>query len=414
VGNLPLWTVAVEIGLIFREQLESLHSISIEIASLRELSEVQDRALSYCLELTSSEFGFVGLLNEERNHLDVTAITGFLPSDPRFYERFRLIPVRPSVFGVTITEERSNISNDVASDPMHVGQPRGHPPVRTFLGVPLRVGRTVIGMIGVANKPGGYVADDERLLSTFANQVAVAIDNARLYERQREMIEGLEQLHRRLDEAEREQVLAQERDRIAAGLHDHIEQGIFTIGLRLSSLLEGDLQPAVAERLRDVRQLASRTAEAVRDVIFALALQGHDNGVLTSSVRRLLGDISRSHGLETDLVVSGEPPATVSTVERTLHAVIREALANVVQHARARMVLVSIRYLPERVDVVIQDDGVGAPELVLRSYPQSHLHFGLKHVRQEVLELGGSFTVANGEESGFTIRVSVPLAERSQ
>lgn len=404
----------MEIGLIFREQLESLHSISIEIASLRELSEVQDRALSYCLELTSSEFGFVGLLNEERNHLDVTAITGFLPSDPRFYERFRLIPVRPSVFGVTITEERSHISNDVASDPIHVGQPRGHPPVRTFLGVPLRVGRTVIGMIGVANKPGGYVADDERLLSTFANQVAVAIDNARLYERQREMIEGLEQLHRRLDEAEREQVLAQERDRIAAGLHDHIEQGIFTIGLRLSSLLEGDLQPAVADRLRDVRQLASRTAEAVRDVIFALALQGHDNGVLTSSVRRLLGDISRSHRLETDLVVSGEPPATVSTVERTLHAVIREALANVVQHARARMVLVSIRYLPERVDVVIQDDGVGAPELVLRSYPQSHLHFGLKHVRQEVLELGGSFTVANGEESGFTIRVSVPLAERSQ
>jgi GAF domain-containing protein len=255
----------VEIGLILREQLESLHSISLEIASLRELSEVQDRALSYCLELTGSEFGFVGLLNDQRNHLDVTAIKGFSPSDPRFYERFRLIPVRPSVFGVTITEERSNISNDVATDPVHVGQPRGHPPVRTFLGVPLRVGTTVIGMIGVANKPGGYVADDERLLSTFANQVAVAIDNARLYERQREMIEGLEQLHRRIDEAERSQVLAQERDRIAAGLHDLIEQGIFTIGLQVSSLLEGDVDPAIAVRLQDVRQLAGRTAESRRN-----------------------------------------------------------------------------------------------------------------------------------------------------
>ena len=184
----------MEMGLILREQLESLHAISIEIASLRELSEVQDRALGYCLELTSSEFGFVGLLDDTRSQLDVAAIKGFLPSDPRFYERFRLIPVRPSVFGVVITEERSNISNDVAGDPAHIGQPHGHPPVRTFLGVPLRVGTTVIGMLGVANRYGGYAADDERLLSTFANQVAVAIDNARLYQRQREMIDGLENL----------------------------------------------------------------------------------------------------------------------------------------------------------------------------------------------------------------------------
>jgi signal transduction histidine kinase len=401
----------MEIGLIFREQLESLHAISIEIASLRELSAVHDRALGYCLELTNSEFGFVGLLTDNGEHLDVAAIKGFLPSDPRFYERFRLIPVRPSVFGVTITEGRSNISNDVVNDPIHVGQPSGHPPVRTFLGVPLRVGPEAIGMIGVANKPGGYAADDERLLSTFANQVAVAIDNARLYERQREMIDGLEQLHRRLDEAEREQVLAQERHRIAAGLHDHIEQGIFTIGLQVNSLLEADVPPAVAERLRDVRHRASQTADAVRDVIFALSGPAHDNGDLASTVRRMLRDVSRIQGLETDLVVRGTPPSLLSTIETILLEIIREALANVVKHARARMVLVSIRYAPGYVDLVVQDDGVGAPEMVLRSYRNSHLHFGLRHMRQQVLALGGRLRIANGEESGLTVKVSVPLAE---
>jgi signal transduction histidine kinase len=403
----------VEIGLILREQLESLHSISLEIASLRDPSEVQDRALGYCLELTGSEFGFIGLLNDQRNHLDVTAIKGFSPSDPRFYERFRLIPVRPSVFGVTITEERSNISNDVVNDPSHVGQPRGHPPTRTFLGVPLRVGTTVIGMIGVANKPGGYVADDERLLSTFANQVAVAIDNARLYERQREMIEGLEQLHRRLGEAERSQVLAQERDRIAAGLHDLIEQGIFTIGLQLSSLLEGKVEPAMAARLHDIRQLAGRTSESVREVIFALAFAGNGSADLTTSVRRLLREASLAHELETDLVVSGDSVATVTTVAPLLLAVLREALANVARHARARMVLVSLRYAPDRVDMVIQDDGVGAPELVLHSYRESHLHFGLRHMREQIVERGGGFHVSNGEESGLSVRVSVPVPERA-
>src|SRR5260370_1264238 len=221
----------------FRQQLESLYSISIEISRLHELPPVLDRALGYCLELTASAFGFIGLLNGNEQ-MDVAAIKRFQPSDPRFYENFRLIPVRPSVFGVVITNQRSKISNDVLHDADRVGQPRGHPPVRTFLGVPLQVGERVIGMIGVANKPSGYTTDEERLLFTFANQVAVAIENARLYEDQRRMIDELEQLHRDLSQAEREQVLRQERERIAAELHDRIEQAIFTLGLKVNAILE--------------------------------------------------------------------------------------------------------------------------------------------------------------------------------
>src|SRR6266852_2374246 len=163
----------------FRQQLESLYTISIEIARLHEMPQVLDRALGCCLDLTQSAFGFIGLINGQQQ-MDVAAIKGFEPSDPRFYENFRLIPVRPSVFGVVITNSRSKISNDVLHDPDRVGQPRGHPPVRTFLGVPLQVGERVIGMIGVANKPADYTTDEERLLSTFANQVAVAIENVRL------------------------------------------------------------------------------------------------------------------------------------------------------------------------------------------------------------------------------------------
>src|SRR3979409_2784107 len=138
----------------FRQQLESLYSISIEIARLHEMQEVLDRALAFCLDLTQSAFGFIGLLNGSQQ-MDVAAIKGFEPSDPNFYENFRLIPVRPSVFGVVITNRRSKISNDVLHDPDQVGQPRGHPPVRTFMGVAPQVGERVIGMIGVANKLSG-------------------------------------------------------------------------------------------------------------------------------------------------------------------------------------------------------------------------------------------------------------------
>jgi signal transduction histidine kinase len=392
----------------FRQQLESLYSISIEIARLHELQQVLDRALGFCLDLTQSAFGFIGLLTGGEE-MDVAAIKGFEPSDPDFYDNFRLIPVRPSVFGVVITNQHSKLSNDVLHDPDRVGQPRGHPPVRTFLGVPLQVGERVIGMIGVANKLSGYTADEERLLTTFANQVAVAIENARLYEDQRRMIDELEQLHRDLSQAEREQVLRQERERIAAELHDRIEQAIFTLGLKVNAILEGEpVSPTIAEDLGEMRQLAIHTSEAVREAIFALSLPRSAAGGLPSELRRLVRETGASEAVEADLVVSGTPVGLSKEAAHTLFVLTREALANVARHARARRVLVSLRYSKEHVDLVIQDDGVGASDQVLQHYQESSTHFGLKQSRRLIEALGGVFEVHNGEESGLAIRARVP------
>jgi signal transduction histidine kinase len=393
----------------FRQQLESLYSISIEISRLHEMPQVLDRALGYCLELTMSAFGFIGLLNGNEQ-MDVAAIKGFEPSDPRFYEKFRLIPVRPSVFGVVITNRRSKLSNDVLHDPDRVGQPDGHPPVRTFLGVPLQVGERVIGMIGVANKPSGYTTDEERLLSTFANQVAVAIENARLYEDQQRMIAELAELHRHLSQAERDQVLGEERQRIAAELHDRIEQAIFTLGLKVNSILEKEhVNEPIATGLGEVRQLAVHTAEAVREAIFALSLPRPAASGLLAELRRLVREVGKSEDLEADLVVSGKPLRLSPKSEQTLYTLTREALANVVRHARARRVLVSLRYSDDKVDLVIQDDGAGASDQVLKHYQESGTHFGMKRSRRQVEDLGGTFEVHNGEESGLAIRVRIPV-----
>jgi signal transduction histidine kinase len=394
----------------FRQQLESLYSISIEIARLHEMPQVLDRAMGYCLELTQSAFGFIGLLNEQNDQMDVAAIKGFEPSDPSFYEKFRLIPVRPSVFGLVIIDGRSRISNDVLHDPDRVGQPPGHPPTRTFLGVPLQVGERVIGMIGVANKLSGYTTDEERLLSTFANQVAVAIENARLYGDQRRMIDELAQLHRDLSQAERDQVLREERERIAAELHDRIEQAIFSLGLKVNAILEKEtLTHPMAAELGEVRQLAVHTSEAVREAIFALSLPRPAANGLPSELRRLVREAGKSEELEADLVVSGTPLKLDKASEQTLYILAREALANVLRHARAKRVLVSLRYSADQVDLVIQDDGTGASDQILKHYQESGTHFGMKRSRRQVEDLGGTFEVRNGEESGLAIRVQIPV-----
>jgi signal transduction histidine kinase len=394
------------------EQLESLHLLSVEIAALRDLGDVYERSLTHGLALTDSRMGFVGLLDDNRRELDLVALKGFEPTDPKFYERFRRMPVRPSVFGVTITEDRSTIANDVEHDPNRVGLPPGHPSVDTFLGVPLRVGKTVMGMMGVAGKEGGYDGSDERLLSTFANQVAVAIENARLYERQREMIASLQQFQERLGDHERDELIGRERARIAAGLHEDTMQDIFMAGLRLSGLLERGVEPPAVEDLAAIRQLIVRASDRVRDVVFALGTGGPTNAGLAGSVRSLLNEAQRKAGFETDLLVSGVQTEAVAAVQDVLCAVVKEALANVAKHAQARMVLVSIRLNHDSVSLAIQDDGVGAPDLVLRSFQESYLHFGLRNMRQQILERSGTFEVTNGEEGGLIVKLSVPLTTR--
>jgi signal transduction histidine kinase len=278
------------------------------------------------------------------------------------------------------------------------------------MGVPLQVGERVIGMVGVANKPSGYTTDEERLLSTFANQVAVAIENARLYEDQQRMIDELEQLHRDLSQAEREQVLRGERERIAAELHDRIEQAIFTLGLKVNAILEREpVTGPIAADLGEVRQLAIHTSEAVREAIFALSLPRAAAGGLPAELQRLVREAGESEAVEADLVVSGKPAGLSPESVHTLFVLAREALANVARHARAKRVLVSLRYSDEHVDLVIQDDGVGASEQILRHYQESGTHFGLKRSRRQVEAMGGTFEVRNGEESGLAIRARLPV-----
>jgi signal transduction histidine kinase len=217
-------------------------------------------------------------------------------------------------------------------------------------------------------------------------------------------------LHERLTEAERVQLLARERERIAGALHDQIGQEIFTIGVRLNALLKDhSLDHGVTEQLRGLRHLAINASDEVRRAIFALTGPEQDGTGLTDRVRRRLAELQRSSGILAHLLVIGTPGTDAAVLHDVVSLVVDEAVTNARKHAHARTVLVSLRCEPDRLDLVVQDDGVGAPEILLRTFQDSHLHFGLRHIRQLVIDRGGSFEVSNGEEAGLVVRASVPL-----
>jgi signal transduction histidine kinase len=395
------------------DEIARLHAISVEIASLQELPRVMDRALDYCLELTASEFGFVGLM-QGSDQMDVAAIKGFVPHDSSFYDRFRTIPVRPNVFGVVVLSGKPHRSNDVDHDPLHVGTPRGHPPVRTFLGAPLLFGSQVLGMLGVANRAGGYDPQQERLLAVFANQVAVAIRNARLYEEQRNMIARLQQLRGQVESAERERLLQDERQRIARELHDRVAQTFFSIGLTAQTAIENDGHDGHdgagwgLPALETIRGLSALGTEQMREAIFALTQAEVEDRELTQTLWQVVRGFRERTGLDADLVLVGGARRLSRECAEALLAVVREGLANVEQHAHATSVVISMRTSATGVTLAVHDDGVGAPALVLRSIGSSVTHFGLRWLQDRIRKLGGTFTVRCGEDGGFVLRVRLP------
>jgi signal transduction histidine kinase len=124
---------------------------------------------------------------------------------------------------------------------------------------------------------------------------------------------------------------------------------------------------------------------------------------------QVVRDFRERTGLEADLVVVGKERRLSREWAEALLAVVREALANVEQHAHATSVVVSLRTSPSGVTLAVHDDGVGAPALVLKSIGSSVTHFGLRGQQERIRALGGTFAVRHGEDGGLVVRVRLPV-----
>jgi len=176
-------------------RLEAEQEIRQRIAHLAKINEVLEaglterqpaslasRFLALVQESTGSKLGFVCQLNEA-GRMDTLAMsdTGWdvcrMP-EPQAAEAFNDLPMQ-GIRGKVITEGRSLIFNAPASDPAWIEPPEGHPPIRCFMGVPLRRGGNIVGMVALANKDAGYTEADLRDVEPLAGVFAESLDRLR-------------------------------------------------------------------------------------------------------------------------------------------------------------------------------------------------------------------------------------------
>jgi len=305
------------------------------------------------------------------------------------------LPRRHGMLGVLLTEGKPERLSDIRADPRFEGWPAAHPRMSHFLGVPVRDGDRILGIIFAANKISaaaaghGFTERDEEILSLFAAHAAIALTNARLYERSRELS------------------VMQERSRLARELHDAVTQKLFSIRAhaRAAAVLAGR-SPFDPDRVKaEIDVIGALGAEAhaeLRAVIDGLAPPDLEAAGLAESLRRYAVLAGRAYGVPVTFTAAGLPPLG-TRAEAAFYRVAQEALHNALRHAGATKVSVRLSRTPRRVTLDVCDDGHG----FVTEAPSGGV--GLASMRERAAAAGGALTIRSGP-SGTLVRMTVPVA----
>lgn len=432
------------------EELAQVNRIAIALTSEFDLQRLLQMITDAARKVTAAEYAAFFLIPEIANanadypankvSFNMAAISGATANIEKHFRRLGAVE-GIGVLEPVFWEGESIVVDDVHEDPRYVGVPRGHIPVRSFLGVQMRTREgTILGAFLIGDtRSSRFSSRHVELIEALSAQATVAIHNAQLIARERRAMEehaamlecevrertaelerrnqelskfatDLQTLHHELTEAQKRQMLADERSRIAQELHDRVQQTLFTIGLKADWVLDHLPSNSILIRpLGTVKQLASLGTAQVRDAIFALSSTELQEGGLVGMLYTLIQNLRETSTIEADLVVAEWAVPLPSHIEKTLLTVAQEALLNVRRHSQATTVIVTVQVTTEQTVLVVQDNGIGLPAQVFQTYQGNTMHLGLKGMRHRIEELGGQFLLANGEEGGLIVRTVVPL-----
>ena len=258
---------------------------------------------------------------------------------------------------------------------------------RAALWLPLFVKGEVTGVLGIVHpQPGFYTERHAELAMAFAQQAGTAIENARLYE------------------AARVKAVLEERQRLARELHDSVTQALYSALLWTEAanrqLGAGGVETA-REHLRDARAATREALSEMRLLLFELRQPVLEVRGLSAVLRARLDAVEARSGLATEVRLD-ETVRLPAAVEQNLYRIAQEALNNVLKHARASRVAVTLEATDERLRLEVVDDGNGFDP----RQPGGGL--GLKGMRERAESLGGTLTIESARGVGTRLRLEVP------
>jgi signal transduction histidine kinase len=366
-------------------KLRRVLDATLLLAADLELPELLRHVIDEACSLTNARYGALGLLNDDRTGL-VEFITFGL--DAQAEAEIGTRPTGRGVLGLFIEDPAPLRLAQLGSHPEIYGFPPSHPPMTSFLGVPIKVRDEVYGNLYLTEKIDSpeFTADDEALVVALAMAAGVAIENTRL--------------HRRVKEV----AVFEDRDRMARDLHDTVIQHLFAVGLSLQSMAGEAAASGMASRLESVIDNVDDVIRQVRSSIYELGLGGDDRGV-RATILALVRSLDPVVGFEVRVSFDGPIDATVNRiVEEHLLATVREAVTNIGRHAHATQASVSIRVESATCRLEVADNGDG-----MIADPVAAGGRGLVNLERRAEKLNGELVLESAPAGGTVLIWSVPI-----
>ncbi|NJD26812.1 MAG: GAF domain-containing sensor histidine kinase [Chloroflexi bacterium] len=363
---------------------EATRAISAELDLDRVLQLIVDQVRL----LVGAQYAALGIV-EARGMIE-RFITSGITAEAR--ARIGAPPRGRGVLGTIIREGLSLRIPDIGRHPESYGFPPEHPPMRSFLGVPVRIGAQPIGNFYLTEKQGAseFSAADQELVEMFARHAGIAIQNARLHQQVQEL------------------AIVDERLRISRDLHDGIIQAIYAVALSLEDvpeLVDEDRADAIARVDRAIDRL-NTTITDIRTFIVGLG-----PGIGTSvgdALAAIATEVTAGTRLELRVDVSGADEVDGRLSPQATHELIqiaREALSNVARHSGADRATLSLHADGDVAVLRVADEGRGFDALLRPGAG----HFGLANLHDRAAAVGGDLQIDSERGRGTRIIVRLPL-----
>jgi signal transduction histidine kinase/CheY-like chemotaxis protein len=272
--------------------------------------------------------------------------------------------------------------------------------------VPIRSAGGVLGSLNVAAEQANAFNDDHfAVFGEITAQLAVALQNARLFEQVRQGRQRLQVLSSQLVRAQED-----ERRRLARELHDEIGQSLTAAQLNLQALCGLRDVAQLPGRLEDSLGLLEHVLQQVRAMSLDLRPSLLDDLGLTPALRWLVKRQSERAGFAAHFRADGVDARFSTELETTCFRVAQEALNNITRHARATMVTVELAHQDGALHLHVADDGIGFDVEAARQQAARGQSLGLLSMRERVELAGGAIDICSAPGDGATIDIHLPLS----
>jgi signal transduction histidine kinase len=365
------------------EKLRRLMAAVLMISADVDLPELLRHFVEEARSLVGARYAALGVLNPTRTALEQFLTEGLTDAEEA---RIGARPTGRGVLGLLITDPKPLRLTNLEGSPDRYGFPPNHPPMTSFLGVPVRVRDDVYGNLYLTDKQdgGGFTDEDEALAEALALAAGIAIENNRLHDRVR-VISVLD-----------------DRDRIARDLHDRVIQRVYAVGMSLQGATRLPDREQVIERIsRAIDDLDATIAE-IRTAIFELGESALPGG-LRQAVFQLAEELTPTLGSRPEVRFEGAVDNSIPQhIGDHVLAIVREGLANAGKHSGATHFVIEIG-VGDQLSVEVTDNGRGI------DLPLSQSGLGLTNMRDRAEKLGGTFEVLPAVGGGTRLVWRVPL-----